>query len=93
MNEQTGLQQLIGVVTELCKRVDALESIGGRGGKKTVWELTQIMEAKQKQNDELKRACTIEVAMGTQWQIEEARLEYLKRRKEIRDLNNQIAGI
>jgi hypothetical protein len=93
MIEQNELQQLITVVKELAKRVEAIEARGGGSSKRTVWELTQIIEAKQKKNDELKRAFTIEVAMGTQWQMEEARLEYVKRRKEISELNEQLAGM
>ena len=93
MNETSGLQKLIDVVTELCKRVDSLEAMGGKGGNNTVWEMTQIMAAKERAAKEIRNSHCAEVAMGDRWDSPENKARWIKLRSEIKHLNNRIAGI
>lgn len=60
---------------------------------KTVFELKTIIEAKQKLNDELKRMFSADVAGGTQWTNESARMEFVAHKKEIRELTGQLANM
>lgn len=58
-----------------------------------IWKLTKVMEAKERMAESLKNQhCSI-MAMGPQWTNEEKRKEFVKLRKEIKEINKQIASM
>ena len=63
------------------------------GKTRTVYELTKIMEAKQKLNNELAGRFSHESATGRQWSNNEARLEYMVHAREIREIYSKIAAM
>lgn len=93
MNETTGLQQLINAITELSKRVDALEARGGASGKRTIWEIGKLIESRQDLCDSLRNCHCKVVATGPVWTDEEARKKFVKLKKEIRELNEQLSSM
>ena len=91
MTDET--KAILAAIEEISKRVSAIEDRGGHGGERTVWEITQIMEAKQKLCGQLKAKHSFDAAMGTEWQDQDARKRYFEIRKEIKQLNEQLAGM
>lgn len=90
------LKRIVMAIESLAKRIDEIEQRIGSGvsGKpRSVWELTKIMEAKQKEADEYKNSHSFEAAMGTQWDIPEFQQEYAKMKREIRQINSQIGSL
>ena len=90
------IERVLEAITELGRRISAIEDHLQRGGperKKTVWELTRMMEAKEKEAQALKNSSSSEVAMGTQWDSPELRQEYIRLRREVKSLNHQIASM
>lgn len=76
---------------------DASGTVVGQPGEvpdkaKGTWELTKIMEAKEKEAKELKLKHCSETAMGSTWNNEEARVEFQKLKREINKINKQIAS-
>lgn len=89
------IKSVVKAIESLAKRIDAIEQRigGGESGKqRTVWELTKIMECREKEAQEYKNTHSSEVAFGTQWDIPEFQTEYAQMRREIRELNHQIAS-
>lgn len=63
----------------------------GRG--RSVWELTKILEAKQKIAEAHKRKYSAEVAGGLHWDDDEMRVEYGNLIREINNLTKRIAAM
>lgn len=61
--------------------------------KRSVYELSKIIEAKQKLADDLKRKWSSEVAGGRQWTLDEGRREFVQISKEIKELNSKLASM
>ena len=59
----------------------------------SVYELTKIIEAKQKIADELKRKHSFESPFGTRWSNDAKMMEYREEMKEIKYLNSQLAAM
>ena len=59
--------------------------------KRTVYELTHIIEAKRMLSDELKRRFSSETANGRKWTNESARQEFVVHMGELRKLTKQLA--
>jgi hypothetical protein len=91
MTEET--TAILKAIDELSRRVSEIEARGGSGGKRTIWELNTIMEAKNKQAESLKNMHCKVVAMGPQWDSKEHFEEFKKLKKEIRAINEQIASM
>jgi hypothetical protein len=60
---------------------------------RSIMDLKDIMEAKERKAGYLRNEFSAEVATGRHWSNEEKRQEYRKLRAEIRDLNNSIASL
>lgn len=58
----------------------------------SIYEIQKVIECKQKLADQLKMRHAHEDGLGVQWQDEEARVEYVRLKGEIKELNAQIAG-
>lgn len=58
---------------------------------KSIYELSCIMQAKQKIADSIRLKNSREVPTGRQWDAEEPRQKYIALCKEIKQLNEQIA--
>lgn len=70
----------------------AAPAIGaGGGGGKSLFHLKTVMEAKEKLAANLFRKYASECAGGTEWSDKNKRVEYAAMKKEIRELNEQIA--
>ena len=65
----------------------------GRGTTRSIMDLKDIMEAKERMAKEIRNRHCAEVAMGDQWDNPEHKSQYLKLRSEIKQLNNQIASL
>lgn len=60
---------------------------------RTVWELTKIMEAKQRIMEDLKFKHSWESSTGTQWNNKAARRDFLALKEDVRKINAQIASM
>ena len=60
---------------------------------RSIMDLKDIMEAKERKAGYIRNEFSAEVATGRHWSNEEKRQEYRKLRAEIRDLNNSIASL
>lgn len=90
------INKLVKAIESLAQRIDLMEQRIGSGGsdkKRTVWELTKIMEAKEKEAQEIKNAHSFDSALGAQWDGDISRDEYCKLRREIRGINQEIASM
>lgn len=90
------IKSVLKAIESLAKRIDAIEQRigGGDSGKQpTVWELTKIMEAKDKESQDFKNLHSSEVAMGIQWDDMDSREQYIKMRREVRKISNQIGSM
>lgn len=65
----------------------------GKPSKRSVYELTKIIEAKQKIADQIKRVSSCEVATGRKWNSMADRDKYKLILGQIRELNNQLASL
>lgn len=87
---------LVKAIQDLAARIDLLEQRIGSGGsdkKRTVWELTKIIEAKEKEAQKVKDGFSSDSPFGPQWSDESFRQDYIKLRKEIRSLNKEMASL
>ena len=58
-----------------------------------VWFLSKKMEAMEKEAQIIKDKHSSDVAFGVQWDSPEYREQYFKLKREIRELNRQIAAL
>ena len=84
---------ILKAIEELSKRVEAIEARGGGSGKKTIWEITQIMEAKKHKAEALKNSYCRVVAMGPEWTDREKFAEFKKLKAEIGQLTEQLSNM
>lgn len=90
------LKSILVALKELGNRISAIEEQLGAGRSssgKSVWELTKIIEAKEKKCKELKDSFCVEVAMGDQWSDESMRQQYGSIRRDIKELNHQLSEL
>lgn len=92
-------------VNLLWKRVAALEEklkinplsssleVEKNGGSRDAWVITKKMEAKERMAKELRDRHCSEVASGSLWDADFFREDYVKLRREIRALNEQLADL
>lgn len=90
------INKLVKAIESLAQRIDLLEQRIGSGGsdkKRTVWELTKIIEAKEKEAQAIRNRHSFESVLGDQWDMDISREEYGKIRREIKSLNKELASL
>lgn len=90
------INKLVKAIESLAQRIDLMEQRIGSGGsdkKRSVWELTKIIEAKEKEAQSIKDKHSFESALGTEWDDEMYSQGYWKIRKDINALNHELASL
>lgn len=64
-----------------------------QGATRTIMDLKDVMAAKEKMAQDIKNRYSSDVAFGIQWDDQDKKLEYLKLKREITQLNARIAGM
>jgi len=74
-------------------RAKASQAQSGSKPSQSVYSITKVIEAKKEQADGLKARWAVETGLDTTWSSEKAKADYRELKKEIKELNQKLAGM